>query len=236
MTLGELLNLTFGFECSDPRDRIFALLGLAGRDADLQLREPCSLQPGYDKSTMQVYKEAFMAVTQTGIPVLLTTGDLSLLRGVNHRSNEELEARQPSWVPYWDRKLDMAVDAIPMEYFFCAEGTSQPLRSNVPVHEDTLPVSGVPLGVVRVTSDLILDSDIENGVRLQQIIAKFEMYLRFLKGPCLYETLTDALKLTLIAGINCDSSPASEQDSEAYHSYLAYIEKQGHASTAAAWK
>jgi hypothetical protein len=62
-----LLRTATSAKCKDPRDRIFALLGL------LQPVISRSIQPQYTKPTKEVYREAFIAYVQC-------SGDLTLLR------------------------------------------------------------------------------------------------------------------------------------------------------------
>jgi hypothetical protein len=69
LPLASLLKGTYifrkGLEASDPRDRIFALLGMSADAADLRI------VPNYSKSKTQVYTEVAMAlIEQTGLEVL----------------------------------------------------------------------------------------------------------------------------------------------------------------------
>jgi hypothetical protein len=70
-----LLRTATSAKCKDPRDRIFALLGL------LPPAISRSIQPHYTKPTKEVYREAFIAYVQC-------SGDLTLLREAG-----------PSWIP-----------------------------------------------------------------------------------------------------------------------------------------
>ena len=50
----DLFQLTKDAGCSDPRDRVFALLSLLGRG------DKCPIQPDYTKRVEDVYREVFV--------------------------------------------------------------------------------------------------------------------------------------------------------------------------------
>jgi hypothetical protein len=52
-----VLECTKECKCSDPRDRIFALLSLGGMESGYQIK------PDYTKSTHEVYDDAFKRIT-----------------------------------------------------------------------------------------------------------------------------------------------------------------------------
>lgn len=89
LDLEMLLDLARSFSATDPRDKIFALLGMAkevGEDQDMATL----LQPDYSKSVQQVFAEV------TGAS--LTRGDLVLLSSVERQNKRQITGL-PSWVP-----------------------------------------------------------------------------------------------------------------------------------------
>jgi hypothetical protein len=93
LPLASLLKGTYifrkGLEASDPRDRIFALLGMSADAADLRI------VPDYSKSKTQVYTEVAMAlIEQTGLEVLAWC---------NFRASPGEDCQLPSWAPDWSR-------------------------------------------------------------------------------------------------------------------------------------
>ncbi|KAM0802255.1 heterokaryon incompatibility protein-domain-containing protein [Usnea florida] len=89
LDLEVLLDMVRTLSATDPRDKIFALLGMAkevGEDQDMATL----LQPDYSKSVQQVFTEV------TGAS--LTRGDLVLLSSVE-RQNMRQTTGLPSWVP-----------------------------------------------------------------------------------------------------------------------------------------
>jgi hypothetical protein len=87
-SLVRLLGLTRQFGATDPRDRIFALLGIFSSDNGSLL-----LQPDYQLSASQLY-EKFARL------ILSRDKDLRILSAVQHGTT--IEESLPSWVPRWD--------------------------------------------------------------------------------------------------------------------------------------
>jgi len=84
MRVGHLLQTTLAFEATDPRDKVFALLGLVHED------DRSALKPDYSKPIQQVYTE--LAHHLIGIDINI------LCFNVNSPSHS-----LPSWVPDWSR-------------------------------------------------------------------------------------------------------------------------------------
>jgi len=91
-SLLNILELYRHFECTDPRDRIYALLGLPSIDRNIPLP-----QPDYSKSVSEVYCETVKAIIQH-------TADLSILCVPRDLRGVHSEHNLPSWVPNWTDK------------------------------------------------------------------------------------------------------------------------------------
>jgi hypothetical protein len=87
-----LLGLTRQFESSDPRDRIFGLLGLPTTDTNPDSGK-LFITPDYNMSLEDVYRKLALKVRDT-------EGGLQLLSSVQH--GPELSTKFVSWVPRWD--------------------------------------------------------------------------------------------------------------------------------------
>ena len=106
-----------GLEASDPRDKIYGLLGLAA-DRD-QLKE-FGVQPDYIKSCQEVY----LSVTSS----MLRQGHISVLC---LNSFPKTQIGLPSWVPDWSRPLEISlqgtgVDHMTLEPEYKASGSLLP--------------------------------------------------------------------------------------------------------------
>ncbi|KAF2645476.1 HET-domain-containing protein [Massarina eburnea CBS 473.64] len=96
--LQSLLHSTVPFQATDPRDKVFALLGLSG-ESRAPDHWPKALMPDYDRSMRDVYRDVTLYCIQK-------TRSLSILSqvgtsGVNDDSNSDGHV-YPSWVPRWD--------------------------------------------------------------------------------------------------------------------------------------
>ncbi|KAF2441203.1 HET-domain-containing protein [Karstenula rhodostoma CBS 690.94] len=94
--LSSLLQSTRPFQATDPRDKVFALLGLAG-ESRAPDKWPKALLPDYSRMTQDVY----MAVTLYCID---KTTSLTILSQAGHVSGTEeatVDGGHRSWVPQW---------------------------------------------------------------------------------------------------------------------------------------
>lgn len=109
----------FTTEATDPRDKIYALLGLA-TDAEELAMLPMPLLPNYseDVTPADVYTQAARA--------LILKGEIDLLC-LNKFPKTEPDT-MPSWAPDWRKKLAQPFREIPWEAGFMAsgQGTSPP--------------------------------------------------------------------------------------------------------------
>ncbi len=112
-------------DSTDPRDKIFALLGLASDQEDLRKK---GVYPDYSKSCEEVYTLTAAA--------LLKQGHLSMLSFIQY---PKIQNNLPSWVPDWSKSVCdplqvFADDHMTMEPEFYASGsiTKQP---NLVIHK-----------------------------------------------------------------------------------------------------
>jgi hypothetical protein len=93
----ELLDLHKSALCTDPRDRIYALIGLSY----LENSDHPGLKINYTKSISQVYRGAVQAVIEeTGeLDIICLTSEPCVRPGTNHYSPRQ--PFLPSWAPDW---------------------------------------------------------------------------------------------------------------------------------------
>jgi Heterokaryon incompatibility protein (HET) len=85
----DLLTLTRRCKCTDPRDRVYALLGLLDQKYDIV--------PNYEKPVTEVYQDMFLAFTKKQ----RAYGNLKLLA---YCEMHDPASDIPSWVPDWSRE------------------------------------------------------------------------------------------------------------------------------------
>lgn len=101
----ELLNLHRDCAATDPRDHVYALLGLSGDAHDI------GLMPNYNLSVQDIYKD--LAVKH-----IRTTKSLDIICSCRKERNFEL----PSWVPDWSS--GQVISGICINEDFCGDGAS----------------------------------------------------------------------------------------------------------------
>jgi hypothetical protein len=89
---------------TDPRDKIYAFLGLADRRMSPFRNQPKALSPNYHLSVQEVYTEAARVL-------LTSSGSLSLLSHVQDHSRTRI-SNLPSWVPDYS----VALDPYPLQF------------------------------------------------------------------------------------------------------------------------
>ncbi|KAH7417000.1 hypothetical protein BKA64DRAFT_285072 [Cadophora sp. MPI-SDFR-AT-0126] len=185
-----LLYLTGQMEASDPRDKIYALLGLYSMWARTKGFWMAPVVPNYKKTVPEVYGDlvrCFLAVErhvfyEEGSLRIMLKNEISINTKVKH---DEDECHFPSWVPRLDRwSVRMA-------------GFSRARRS-----ADWTPSSNVP----RVIGDMI-DPNILSLKGL--VVSSIEFLGQFIdysvdtpaaNKACLRQTLTDVLRRPLVYG------------------------------------
>ncbi|KAK7193948.1 ankyrin and HET domain-containing protein [Paraphaeosphaeria sporulosa] len=120
-----LIPRTLAFQCTDPRDRVYALLGLSEGGA-------IDIPVDYNKSLLQVYTDLVVALAAQD-------GNLSTLvhAGVGTRASGSL-ADMPSWIP----DLGNISNSIDADAGFAA-GTGKSARATPSVDSNVLSVQGV---------------------------------------------------------------------------------------------
>ncbi|KAJ8109361.1 hypothetical protein ONZ43_g6158 [Nemania bipapillata] len=155
LSLGQLLYYSRFFEASDPRDKVFAILGLwkfKRGDRAGQI----DIWPDYNKSVLEVYVEATTAAIQES----RTLDILSLVDGDSSENPHEL----PSWVPDYTqgpRAYSIVPPLAPNPPQLCLHANFEdPTDSKVP----SLAVQGIEIDVVQ-----------DIGPTYSEIMNKFEL-------------------------------------------------------------
>jgi hypothetical protein len=92
-SFSSLLALTRQYEATDPRDRIFGLLGIPTIDSDPDNGE-FFMEPDYSLSALEVHRNL-------AYKVLKLANSLSLLSSVQH--GDDIDKSWPTWIPQWEK-------------------------------------------------------------------------------------------------------------------------------------
>jgi hypothetical protein len=137
MKLLDLLRIGCNFECRDPRDKVYALLGLASKELEIE--------PDYNKSAASV-------LTDTTVRILQTSSNLDVL---NHVSNDRRDTKLPSWVPDWSlpksRFLLNTTFALNPELEHCAAANTTS-TVNFDAHQAVLTLHGAIIDSIRCSA------------------------------------------------------------------------------------
>jgi hypothetical protein len=206
-----LLRLTRQFEVSDPRDRVYGLLGI--RTPDNRPGEGLLfMQPDYKLSVNELWRKI-------ALKALNTTTDLSLFSCVQPSSHEELSrhfldqqgfaraaessaSSLPSWVPRWDvARVATLSPWEPNESFHAAKGYARAMR--ILTTNDVLCLRGVACGLIVLTIPPNLDD-------LQRSFLRRDGPDQYFQTGC----GAGLLATTLAAGTNVYGSIASAKWSD----------------------
>ncbi|KAI3329986.1 HET-domain-containing protein [Ustulina deusta] len=166
--LTSLLLMAQYRQCSEPRDKVFAILSMVDKEAESS-PEMSLLGIEYRKPCHEVMRDA----TRYAIQEL---NSLGILRETRHRvTDQDLELDgYPSWVARIDRPFDEAHDAEPLgDLMFRANAEQclygEDLRSDF-VGRDVLCVSGYAVSRIIEVSDVFEPSIWENRARVAEIL------------------------------------------------------------------
>ncbi|KAK5697086.1 hypothetical protein LTR17_024027 [Elasticomyces elasticus] len=159
-------------ELSDPRDRIYSILGLVPWPDGI----PSLLVPDYGKSARDVHRDA--ARYQLEDPGLL----LATLQQVYHYSAPAIsEVDMPSWVPCWIRsRLDLRPSGSHLFDHAAHCGTVADVRPSHPEEPDVLEVSGINIDTVSNVGVVFQRADFAEqagGARQLELIRRVQQHL-----------------------------------------------------------
>ena len=189
-----------GLLASEPRDRVFGLLGLTNFANSI----PMELNPDYNKAIPHVFGDATRVA-------LRERGPHRVLLFVSHRSKEDLEQQDwPSWVPRWCRNFDSQRDP---ERLFRIPATDRVPSSTISGQEGLLKLPGVRIDEVAHCTPTFVGGE-PLGVRdwLDQV--------RKVVGIEDIAACSTSTILTLMGGRNAERQPASILDAAQFDEFL----------------
>lgn len=183
----ELLCQTRPFQSTDPRDKVFSLIGIPTVDADPD-RDQCFFEPDYSKTTEEIFVEVAKRIS------VRTPASLGLL-GAVQRDHYWRSTSLPTWVPDWT--VFRSRSLVPMDG---PEKTLQP--SSRPVRFDGLAllVSGVMVDTV-IYNNTLFSRDWMTGMYSSLSEAWEEIIKRFHAYPGAID-LSEAFCWTITGGNN----------------------------------
>ena len=204
MSLSLLLCVTRRFLASDPRDKVFALIGLANNIKSQ------SINPDYARPTTDVYRDVtgYLVTTEQSLALLSTVEDIS------HRKPD---SNLPSWVPDYSYHENIFTFGFPIGRIQYSAAGSTPVSVRWSPPSSILAVDGFSHDEVETVSPFSF-SDARNQ---KQVILE---WLR-IASPLLRSGSVDrdAFWRTLIGDSDRDMFPAPAQYGTHFIHYLSHL-------------
>ncbi|EME77745.1 uncharacterized protein MYCFIDRAFT_200180 [Pseudocercospora fijiensis CIRAD86] len=166
-----LLLQTNSFQCSEPKDRVYALLGLLSKQARGAAPAHAVIEPNYESDASTVFTEA----TKESIFAAIKGGPLTMLKkaGLNS-SPKHVSDNWPSWVPkFGDATHGVEGTVIPIvdPYDTVTFGRSLEI-DDMPRFTKVLKVKGYSLDIISTTAEPLrlpysLEGDTEDGTETE---------------------------------------------------------------------
>jgi hypothetical protein len=137
LSIVDLLLRSVEFQSTDPRDRIYALLGLASETEDTNLL-PMSHRPSYIKPKEEVFQDFTL-------DVIKKQRSLKILSAVNF---QHLPYRSPAWLPHFDQAVPVVRLLSYSGLYKASNGTFASFPPGI-FDRNILPTEGVRVDVVR---------------------------------------------------------------------------------------
>ncbi|MCJ1288156.1 hypothetical protein MMC26_007511 [Xylographa opegraphella] len=184
--LGWIIYQTRHCKCSEPKDRVYAVLGLL-HEYD---RERWTFKPDYTSTTCQVYENASFSYMEA-------FGDLDLLRQCD-LGNRSTGLELPTWVPDWG-----SMENVPLPIPFAMADCSSPGEYQRREREGggILEAMGVHFDSIKevIGFDFIgtRDSRYEDVMELQRVASSYPLTNTYIGGGMLVEALCRTFHLNI---------------------------------------
>lgn len=215
-----LLASTRQLHATDPRDKVFGLLGIFRRRLWPTRDIPPTLQPDYNKSLAQVLRGATVYMMDH-------VEDLSTLIDVIHRSHEDLLYPAGSWVRRLDRPWDNRGDPYPLfnaNHLDAGRGQDvKPWRSETFLAnaeaEGVLSLQGFVLDVITAQSQMFAPDSAE-APSPEKILCFVDSVVAMHSRSTGRLPDRATLAYVLIGGTTAENEEATAQDLEDVHNML----------------
>ncbi|KAI3336424.1 HET-domain-containing protein [Xylariaceae sp. AK1471] len=216
---------------TEPRDRVFALLGLIDRKTEEEqesIPEALLLMIDYEKPCHKVMRDA----TRYAIQEIF---NLRILQVVSHRAEDgELDLDgHPSWIAWVDVPFDPDYDAesMPPNNFSADDNVgfyAEEIKSDA-AGPDTLCLPGYPISSIVEVSDVFTPSIWENKVAVADVLEKITAMVNKMNiqeidwwahGETPNTKFPSNLALAIMAGTNTDSQDPTSIELDEFKSLL----------------
>lgn len=204
MSLSLLLCVTRRFLASDPRDKVFALIGLASKIKSQ------SINPDYARPTVDVYRDI------TGY-LITTEQSLTLLSTIEDISHRKPDSSLPSWVPDYSYHENIFTFGFPIGRIQYSAAGSTPVSVRWSPTSSVLAIDGFTYDEVETVSPISF-TDTRN--QRQVILDWLRIASSLLHGGSVDG---DAFWRTLIGDSDRDTFPAPASYGAYFAHYLSHL-------------
>lgn len=204
-----LLEIAMDLDTSEPRDRIFGMLGLKQWWNGI----PQALTPDYKREIPGLLRDATRCALDDD-----PRHAMWIWVYTSWQSDAELEDDNcMSWVPNWSRQWSHFEDAAPLQPIFRPGDKIQPPRGvfspgNI-IDSNILELHGIKISEVDDVTPVLNYATADRPSRLG----------RWLDKVTSFTTRWDEAATVLFAGTNVDNTPATAEDIEAYNDFKTLI-------------
>ncbi len=153
-TFLETLDTFRGLEATDPRDKVYALIGLLQINRQGNIWNPI-LSINYEKSVPEVLFDSILCSVRS-------EGNLHFLSYIDDRPDLEDRGKYPSWMPRWNEIREPWPDQLWCSSSRLSAGIRSSLADSVWKYSDALTLTGAKLDTITSTTDVcwLMDNDI----------------------------------------------------------------------------
>lgn len=173
LNLREALEILRQFAATDPKDHLYAVLGLLRSSKKDDLIRHSLLNPDYRRTLNDIFRDA-------AIYTIEETCDLSFLYDICRRPSDRHDAGWPSWVPYWHRQWVGGLDPTLLSSRFQAGTTASDVVPVLPSgrEPDTIGFNGFEVAEVVQVNEPFADDDMATIAGMSRYLAISEAMLQ----------------------------------------------------------
>ncbi len=207
--ISELLHFVRRFNTCDPRDRVYALLGMP---PFAKMNPPW--RADYQKSKMELYREV-------ATRCILELKTLSVLSHVQHE--HALQEDFPSWIPQWDQTVSRHLIGESNRVEWKAGGDTS-VTAEVDDHLSRLVIAGFIFDTVETKAEIDVSKwfDSENHVMKNHPVITMQNDAKHIDYPT-GEKLTEVYAIVFTGGLSYDFSKAVNKRRDFLANFAAYI-------------
>lgn len=209
-TMAALLRVASALDCSDPRDKVYAMLGLRQNSSESL---HAWLTPNYSRPVNEVLRDATRFAIREGIEGIESTWGCLERCPPQDQADDDDRRLLPTWVPLWHRHDTTGLSSFPYPLSFSARQPWKKIDSHRSLDLKVLEVAGLVIGQVTRVSSLCDDTKAGN-------IAAFRSWMEEIFDPTWKMSVHDTVSV-VSGGLDVESVTSLNSDL----SFLALLQR-----------